>query len=207
MLLENEDAFADGLVALFKSIAGGVEVIWKDDAQPAFLGTDIARVLLNVVNDQGWGIDERRLTFDEDGVVTVDTDPATLLDGAIIAENAGLRMMTLSVEVEAWDQRPVYRARQLLEAIRLRLRRESSLSQLRAVDASLVDIGPTVIVPWLSDGRMYSKAVCEIRMHRAISEYEPPANYIETVEVTPTYDTGAGLVVDDPFEIPEPELD
>lgn len=203
MLLSDEDTFAAGLLAVFAEASEIDACIWKDDAQPALVGTDITRVWLSVTADVGRGIDERRPTFDDDEKVTVLTSPPTVLDGAIILEAAGLRTVTLSVEVECWDQRPVLRARQILERIRIRLRGETALSALRAIDASLIDIGPSLLVNFPLDNRQYSKCVCEVRMHRAISELEAPANFIETIEVTPVWDrlNGEGPVADPPFTV------
>lgn len=165
------------LEALIVAITGE-KVIFRDKRRPHLPTALKRRLELQITRTVPLGVDDRSHEF----------IPGNPNGSQIEFEDKGLRLFTLEVRGLSLRQVDGETAQQLVENVRDRLRRQSSLAALRAVEVALIRVGNAVDVTNTRDERAMSEFVLEVFLVAAVSEKDPTLEqFIETVEITGTY--------------------
>jgi len=131
-------------------------------------------LILKVRSIQDVGEDETRIVEVDIGGTPTDV-PAQI----------GNRRIILEVRVESQESTDSLWAWQTVERIRTRLRRQSSLDALDALNFAIVRTGAAVSVPTTKDRRSWSVASMDITFAARFQDAEAEAaNWIQSVEIT-----------------------
>lgn len=169
----------DGIQELFE-VLSGLPTYWRDQERPFLSPTDRGQCLLKVIAERPLGVDETREPVN---LAELTSSPPIEIEPSQV----GLRIVTLQVQVETFDQDADRRARFFLGQITTRIRRASSRATLRTLDTSIITIEPAVLVERIVDERAYSLGTMSIRFHTIVDERDQPFGRIDTV-------SGAGTV-------------
>lgn len=186
----------DNIQRLLEKISE-LTTVWRDQGRPF---TDEPGIcLLKVTNDVNVGIDETRIVLNT-GEVT--SSPPIEIEPTQV----GLRIVTLQIQIETYDQDATQRPLFFLKRIRSRLRRPSTLLAFKEIDTSLINTLPISSVNRTIDGRAYSLAIMDIRLHTIDVEPDQPFGRIDKIAIQPTVtDDGGNLVTVAPFTIDLPD--
>ena len=177
------------LLAWFITLAGfgATDVCqWENAPRKAHNGR---LALLSWVTTDGVGGDETRY---EDNTGSV--DPLTELVPVVV----GFRVGVLQLSVEVHDQRSGQTARQVLETLRSRLRRPSSIAALKAVNVSLgARAGAVVQADYRVDQRWVSRCTLDVRLNLSSHDIDTTGatGTIETVGLNSTFTDPAGAAL------------
>lgn len=175
----NQTIVRPALLALVKQLSG-LDCVWRDQPQhyvpPKGYGEAVARVkcMLSLGPSSGKGRDELRTAYDADqpnGQEMQDT-------------SVGVRLFTLKIVVESFDQNDGLTAEQHLERIRDRMRWRSSTDALDDVNVAFVTTGEIQDLTTTRDNRKVSIAALDIRLSGMSVDTDPARyGYIETVDI------------------------
>ena len=135
-------------------------------------------MLLSIGATASLGIDDRRYTYD-------DTAP----NGEQIEfTEGGLRRFTFSIRCQSYDHTDGRTAHQIVEQVRDRIRRRSSLAALNAVECALIRREASTELPTEYDQHLVSDAQLDLILAAAVTEADPAKDtWIETFGYTGTY--------------------
>jgi hypothetical protein len=176
----------NNLLALIKKVSGLTGgVYWIEDPNPTAsgeiptaTGPVQAQIKLDLRGLTGVGVDETQYTYTPGSPGSLDTT------------QTGCRQVTLIVRAEMY--RRADEADELLDKIRTRLRRRSSLATLLGLNLAIATIGPTISIPTRYDNRVISCSLMEVVLNGVaiddISTDTDPAGegetWIATVDTT-----------------------
>ena len=166
-------AMRSGLLA-WGAFLVGIEVAaaaWTDQPRPMVAGLCL---LIDPVAERVIGQDARSHTYDADA-------PA---GSEIVRRVGGPRWFTVSLALDGYDQR-------LSEGPFMRMSSAAAVAQgidscarLRALGLSLVDVQGPVNVPRTEAGRVYPRAVLDVRLGYTRVELDAPTTWIEKTRGT-----------------------
>jgi hypothetical protein len=136
------------LILKISGLAGGV--VWIDDPLPTASGALQAQIKLKLSSFAGNGVDETRFTYTAGSPGTLDTT------------QVGNRNIVLSVRAECY--RRSAEAGELLDRIRTRLKRNSSLQTLLGLNLAIQTMAPTAYLPTTYDNRVLSVASMDVML-------------------------------------------
>lgn len=143
-------------------------VQWADEPRVA---VDGACVLLNVIAERSIGQDERQQEYD-----------AAQVNGAeIIRKVGGPRVITISVHYDGYDQRLHLSPVTAASALKARMGGDDSAYALRELGFAFVDATGPVNAPRSDNGRVYPRAVIDVRLGYTRVESDTATQWIETV--------------------------
>ena len=162
------------LAAAVTGIAAGL-CVFENAPRPQ--SPDGRMVILSWISRTGVGQDGTRWDY------ASNADP--LLEMTPTVQGSRECVLQFAVEITA-DQRAGYNAAAILETARTRLNRPSSHAALEAVALALASIGPGTQADYLSDSRMVSRSLFELRLNAHASESDPAGRtaYVATVVAT-----------------------
>lgn len=186
----------DNLQRLFEKLSE-LTTIWRDQERP--FTDDPGLCLLKITNDTSVGTDETRIALNTSEVTSsppIEIEPTQV----------GLRTVTLQVQIETYDQDATQRPMFFLKRIRSRLWRPSTLLAFREIDTSLINTLPITSVGRIIDGRAYSLATMDTRLHTVDVEPDQPFGRIDKIAIQPTVtDDGGNPIAAAPFTIDLPD--
>jgi hypothetical protein len=177
---------APALRALFSSLALNAPVTpeflarWTDKSAELVHPEVGKELTLKVTSVVGIGEDERRY-------VEVDDD----VQESIV----GHRRFVIQVRVDSFDHSEDESrwCWSMIERIRTRLRRRSSIDALLAVNVALVEVGSAIDASLTFDKRRVNAALMDVTMAAAFTDTDPvPVGWIEHVEFTTEFRIAAG---------------
>ena len=120
--------------------------------------------------------------------------------GGLTATLKGVRQFTLSISFETISQEDDEFAPYVLDLVRTRLKRDSSLKALAAVNLSIASLKDVIEVPLTDGDHVWSKYVLDIRFNTSATEVDGSydGSWIESVEGNMTFDPGLKQI---PFTI------
>lgn len=146
-----------------------IPCVWDGSAEPVIFGSRRALGRLAMKSATALGVDDVRRTFN---AITEGVD----------VEYTGLRTFTLSVNIESYQDSEAY---ELCEALRLRMRRESSRALLAEAGISYIDSLSCTELNLIRNTQVVSNAVVDFRLAMAVSDIElalPGMGWIEECE-------------------------
>jgi hypothetical protein len=161
----------DGLLALAAALTG-LDVVWEDQPRPATSDVSRGIVLLSFTATASVGRDEVRTTFD--------TGSQDFGDTAV-----GQRMLPWRIKVDSLEQGNADTAWNILEKMRLRLRWQSSIDALNALNVSIATTGQVQDLQVPVDDRVISRAALDVMLNASFSEADP-TRYPYIAEITGT---------------------
>lgn len=145
----------------------------EDRDRPRQIMSPVHKMTLavRVLSLVGLGEDEERLEF---------------VDGRLQANITGQRKLVLQLEVDSIENTDTGWAWAAIERVRTRLRRQSSLDALHAVDAALIRVGPALQANFRHEGRMHSRVLLDVELGVCVNDLDTsyPGNWIEKVVIT-----------------------
>lgn len=186
-----EDALAEWVRALMGLTADDA-IAWEDRQRPWFQGRI---VLLSWVAGAGVGVDEvrweQRLVGDPPAPPVA---PAPNLEPVIV----GCRTVTLQISAEVHNQLPgAPHARALIERLRNRLSRPSSLATLAGLNLGLIGADGVVSANYEVDDHVVGRALLSVRFNATSFDRDTDGavGSLESVEVTSHVQNPAGAEV------------
>lgn len=174
-------AIRPGILSLVKSISG-IDTVWKDQPQryvrqsvtygpPSASPGTICKLSIGPASVKGR--DELRTEYDENQA-----------QGQELQDTAtGIRLLTLKITVETFDQTDGKTAEYYIEAIRTRFRFQSTLNTLTDLNCALISFADIVLLPETRDSRAVSIASLDVRLSCRATDIDPiRRGYIDTVE-------------------------
>jgi hypothetical protein len=165
------DSTCDGLLALAAALTG-LDAVWENQPRPETNDVTRGIVLLSFTATASVGRDEVRTTFD---VGTQDFGDVAV----------GQRALPWRIIAESLEQKNVNTAWAILEKMRLRLRWQSSIDALNAVNVSIATTGQVQDLQVPVDDRIISKAALDVSLNASFSEADP-TRYPYIAEITGT---------------------
>ena len=165
------------LVTLAAALTG-LDAVWENQPRPEINDTTRGIVLLSFGQTTSVGRDEVRSAYDSG------TDDYG--DTAV-----GQRMLPWRIKVESLEQDDNLTAWAYLEQLRLRLRWQSSIDALNAVNVSLATTGQVQDLQVPVDQRVASIAALDVMLNASFSEADP-TRYPYVAEITGTYQLNPG---------------
>lgn len=179
-----------GLIAWVKTYSGLTVAVFENMPRPFTPG---AIGILSWVSSVAPGVDETR--WEVDDLVAAPDPNATPIQ-------TGPRVLALQIAVETIRQSAsAPHSRAYLETLRTRHRRDASLAALKALNVASAGLGSITQVDYMADGRMVSRALCEMRLNAAAFDRDNAGatSTIETAEVTSHVDGVDGVELPPPL--------
>lgn len=153
----------------------GIPCVWDGSAEPFLAPEHSALARINITANVAKGVDETR------------RDPITGRTELNVLQT-GYRVVTLSVGIESYS--PEESAQELLETLRMRLRRQSSKDLLSANGLALVSMPSFAILNMgAKDDRVVDYGRLDVKLAAALNDQDDPQVTIGIVlteaEVTP----------------------
>lgn len=189
----------DGIQELFGQLSG-LPTHWRDQERPFLAAADVGQCLLKVISERPLGVDETREALN---LAELTSSPPVEIEPSQV----GLRIVTLQVQIETFDQDADRRARFFTGRITTRIRRPSSRAALQVLDTSIIDIQAAVFVERVVDERAYSMGTMAIRLHTIVDERDKPFGRIDTISGTANLDNAGGSpagIVTFTIDLPDP---
>lgn len=137
-------------------------------------------ILLSISDISNFGYDETRL-------IEVDSQE--------VFAQYGVRLITITIRVESFNNTDKTWAFQTIEKIRTRLRRPASIAALNVLELSIVEFGNAIPVSLPRDRREWSVAEMDVTFEHSICDAEDTSpNRITSVEVTSQIRDALGLL-------------
>lgn len=157
------------------------------------LGQNVKRaLLLKVTSVIGIGEDETRYS-EEGGVVT--------------ATQCGQRRFTLQIQAHSTEHTDDGWGIAILERIRTRIRRRSSIDRLLSVGVSIIRLEQAIDVSRKMDQRVQSIANMDVILGAVVNEDDPiPAGWIEHVVITSHTEDASGIELPTALQLNEHEI-
>lgn len=160
------------LVNLIATLTG-IPTVLESDPRPFVDPTakGIAIVSVRTTGAHGW--DDARAVYD------------TPSDGLVWTQ-CGTRRATLTVRVEQFPTAPSKWAYDVLETLRMRIQRDTSLATLRAANMALIDYEDTQDLELFYDDHRVTAATMDVILAAAVTDSDPTqeGGYIKIVQVT-----------------------
>jgi hypothetical protein len=141
---------------------------------------------LNITNVSSDGHDGTRYEYDED-------------DDALYETQFGMRRFTLQVQAFVHEHTDDLTELEILERIRTRIRKPSSLAALKAVNVGLIDVLAAVPIRIVSNKRTISAGNMDVFFAAAVNDADPiPVGWFERVVITSELKGSGGTLLGSP---------
>ena len=184
------DVFETNILAWAEAVTG-LTFYWRERAR----GHERAKAFgkLNILLDEALGVDEVRKSFD-----------GAAPNGEQIEQTiSGNRIIVVSIQVKSRSQRPLETARFHLSKLRTSLRDEVRLAAFRADSIAVVRSEAFQNLDFTEQNRRVSLGNMDVRFATVVNEGIAATTYIETVEVSSTFDPPVSPAIElDNVELP-----
>ncbi len=173
------------LLRLFGRLASNDDQSFEaeDRDRPRKIMSDAHRFTLTVrlLSVIGLGEDEERFDLIPGNATGADRKYA----GQLRPNITGQRKLVLQLECDSIENTDSGWAWTMIERVRTRMRRRTSIEALDAVEAALIRVGQGVQANFRHEGRMHSRVLLDIELGCVVNDQDPiPTGWIERVEVT-----------------------
>jgi hypothetical protein len=159
------------LLALAAALTG-LDAVWEDQDRPATNDVSRGIVLLSFGANASIGRDESRVEY----APGTDDFQATAI---------GQRLIPWRIDVQSLEQGDADTAWNVLERLRTRLRWQSSIDAMNAVNVSVATTGQIQKIPETVDDRFISRAALDVMLNVSLREVDP-VRIPRIVEITGT---------------------